>query len=289
VATLPPLQTFAESKTAQADEAAVMPLETIEDRSGDFDGQRIGNEWTRRMFGGDYLLLPAPRSGGPAVSLVFVESRDGNTGAPNPEVLGGGPTDMHFLYEGLSRVAADAVLVGAGSARGPRSFFSVWRSELTGLRRELGLPRHPIQVVVSGHGHLEVDKTLLFNAPEARVIVLAGDECRAVHARDFAKRPWITVLPFSGNWREALAALARDHGVRRISAVGGRHTATSLIDAGVVQDLGLTTSNITGGEPHTPYYIGDHPPALALITRKRQPREPFPITFEHLSFGETRR
>src|SRR4051812_31840311 len=98
-----------------------MPLETLEDRSGDVEGERIGTDWTRRMYGGDYVLLPPPRSGGPAVSLVFVESRDGNTGAPNPEVLGGGPTDMHFLYEGLSRVAADAVLVGAGSARGPRS------------------------------------------------------------------------------------------------------------------------------------------------------------------------
>jgi riboflavin biosynthesis pyrimidine reductase len=273
---------FAEFKTRQADAAALLPLETIDERTTDFEGRRIGTAWTRRYYDGDFLLV-APPPDRPAVSLVFVESRDGNTGAANPEDLGGGPTDLHFLYEGLSRVAADAVLSGAGSARGPRAFFSVWRSELVDLRRELGLPRHPTQVVVSHRGSLGVSGTLLFNVPEARVVVLAGEECRAACARDFSERPWVTVIPFAGDWLDALRQLRRDHGIGRISAIGGRRTATSLIDAGVVQDLCLTRTSISAGEPGTPYYAGDRPPQLELIARKRQPREPYPILFEHLA------
>jgi riboflavin biosynthesis pyrimidine reductase len=218
------------------------------------------------------------------VSLVFVESRDGNTGAARPEDLGGGPTDKHFIYEGLSRVAADAVLSGAVSARGTLAFFSVWRTELVELRRELGLSRHPAQIVVSGRGDLNVKSSLLFNVPHVPVIVLCGDECVARNAAEFARRNWVSVIPFSGNWTGALSRIHREHGVSRISAIGGRRTATSLIDAGVVQDLCLTKTAIDAGEANTPLYVGQRMPRLEPIARKRQPREPFPIAFEHLAF-----
>ena len=276
---------FAEFKTRQADAAGIFPLETIEEAAADRNDRRIGNAWTRKFYDGDFVLV-APPPGRPAVSLVFVESRDGNTGAANPGDLGGGPTDLHFIYEGLSRVAADAVLAGRGSARGPKAFFSIWRTELVELRRDLGLPRHPIQIVVSDRGDLGVDGTLLYNVPEVRVIVIAGGECRARCGVALAQRPWISVIPFGGNWPDALARLHGDHGIGRVSAIGGRHTATSLIDAGVVQDLCLTKTAITAGEPGTPYYTGHQPPQFELIARKRQPREPNPIEFEHLAFAQ---
>ena len=90
----------------------VRRLITIEDCHGDFPVTGIGNAWSREHYGGPFHLFAAPPDR-PAISLVFVQTRDGNTGAPNPEDLGGGPTDKHLIYEGLSRVAADAVLAGA--------------------------------------------------------------------------------------------------------------------------------------------------------------------------------
>jgi hypothetical protein len=45
------------------------------------------------------------------------QSRDGNTGAADPSTLGGGNTDLHLIYEGLSRVDADAVMAGAATVR----------------------------------------------------------------------------------------------------------------------------------------------------------------------------
>jgi len=274
---------FAEFKTRQADAADIFPLETIEEAAADRNDRRMGNGWTRKFYDGDFVLVAPPPSR-PAVSLVFVESRDGNTGAPNPGDLGGGPTDLHFLYEGMSRVAADAVLAGRGSARGPKAFFSIWRTELVELRRDLGLPRHPIQIVVSDRGDLDVDGTLLYNVPDVRVIVIAGGECRARCGAALAERPWITIIPFAGDWPGMLTRLHSDYGIGRISAIGGRHTATSLIDAGVVQDLWLTKTSVAAGEPGTPYYVGNRPPRFELIARKRQPRAPQPIAFEHLRF-----
>lgn len=63
---------------------------------------------------------------GPACSLVFVQTADGNTGAKDPGLLGGGEADKHVIYEGLSRVAADAVLVGANTMRDDAFMLSVW-------------------------------------------------------------------------------------------------------------------------------------------------------------------
>jgi 5-amino-6-(5-phosphoribosylamino)uracil reductase len=287
-----PFSEFVEFKTAQADDAELLPLETIEHTSAQTmaaAGRRIGNAWTRRYYDGDFML-PASPDDSPAVSLVFVESSDGNTGAANPEDLGGGPTDKHFIYEGLSRVAADAVLAGASSAKGRQAFFSVWRSEIVALRRALGLPRHPAQIVVSRDSRLDLAGTRLFNVPHVPVIVLAGEQCMARCAADHRERPWIRFLPFNGNWRDALSQLRRDHGITRISAIGGRTTASSLIDADVVDDLCLTITSISAGEPNTPLYVGsnfspgDLRSRLQLIDKKRQPQPPDTFVFEHLGF-----
>ena len=279
-----PFERFAEQKTQAAESAAVYPLQTEREGVTESTLAIIGNDWTTHYYDGAFHLVDPPPAL-PSVTLVFVQSNDGNTGAANPATLGGGPTDLHVIYEGLSRVAADAVLAGAASVRGADVFFSVWHPALVALRRTLALPRHPAQIVVSASGRIDLDRGLLFNVPEARVFVLAGAQCRERCAAGFASRPWITLLPLEPeDLVSALARLRTDHGVRRISAIGGRTTASSLIDAGVVQDLCLTTSARAGGQPNTPLYIGRRPPALDLIVRKVGTDPVYPIVFEHLAF-----
>ena len=58
----------------------IRPLVTIEDRSSEWPVMHIGNEWSRRYFGGPFYAFDAPPVA-PAISLVFVQTRDGNTGA----------------------------------------------------------------------------------------------------------------------------------------------------------------------------------------------------------------
>jgi riboflavin biosynthesis pyrimidine reductase len=268
-------------KTSQAERASIAPLRTVLDRSGMLSGRFVGNAWTLAHYDGTFHLCEPPDQH-PAVSLVFVRSRDGNTGADNPATLGGGPVDLHLIYEGLTRVAADAVLAGAGSAGGDRTFFSVWHPEIVTLRRSLGLPRHPAQIVVSNNGRLNFE-ALLFNVTEIPVFILAGRECQRRCERIERDRPWLKILPLApAGLSGALRRLRSEFGLSRISAIGGRSTATALIDEGLVQDLCLTTTTRHAGEPNTPFYTGANDLRFETIATKTGSGDGCEILVEHL-------
>lgn len=267
------------SPSSKFDPCGVRRLLTVEDRSSQWPLIEIGNAWSRRYYGGPFHVFPAPPDT-PAISLVFVQSRDGNTGADNPADLGGGPTDQYLIYEGLSRVAADGVMAGASTV-GKSVFFNITHPELINLRRELGLPQHPAQIVLSDEGNINLDARV-FSLPHVPVFLLAGPACVKRRSGEIGERPWITMIPTHGDLAGAIREL-RQHGIGRISCVGGRTVATALVDAGLVQDLYLTTSTIDGGEPNTPWYDGDRPPQLDPIVRKREDAAERPIAFEHLA------
>ena len=271
---------FSARKSREAAAARIATLSTVLDRTDQEPVRGIGNPWSRQHFGGDFSIV-APPDRDTSVSLVFVQSKDGNTAAANPSTLGGGATDQHLIYEGLSRVAADAVLAGAGSVH-RNAFFSVWHPELVELRRSLGLPRHPAQIVVSKEGRLDFD-ALLFNVPEIPVFLIAGDEATSRHAPALRARPWIRpILPVAEDLRSAFERLRDEEGICRISSIGGRLTASHLVDAGLVQDLYLTTTSHEGGEPGTPWYVGAGSPRLKVITQKQWVDGESPIRFEHV-------
>src|SRR5437763_8011933 len=161
---------FEQLVARKEDEARRAPLApfTTELQNPPADATPIGNAWSRTMFDGPFYLSTAPSRDLPATSLVFVQSLDGNTGANDPSTLGGGESDKHLIYEGLSRVAADAVMAGAETIRGGNLVLSIWRRELVELRASLGLPRHPLQIVATLRA-LPFDG-LLFTQPEIRVI-----------------------------------------------------------------------------------------------------------------------
>jgi riboflavin biosynthesis pyrimidine reductase len=261
----------------------VRRLVTLEDRHDHFPVTGVGNAWSREHFDGPYYVFAVPPDR-PATSLVFVQTRDGNTGASNPDDLGGGPTDKHLIYEGLSRVAADGVLAGAASV-GHSGFFTVTHPQLVALRLELGLPRHPAQMVISNDGNFDLSSRL-FTMPDVPVFLLAGDRCVRKIADEIARRSWITLIATNDDLPATFARLRHHHGIGRISAVGGRVTATSLVDAGLVEDICLTTSPIDGGEPNTPWYVGTRPPRLEAIVRKRELTEA-PILVEQLAVVDT--
>jgi len=265
---------FAARKEDEAVAAAIAPFTTEVDCAG-ADLVAIGNDWSRKLFDGPWYLSRAASDDLPATSLVFVQSRDGNTGAKNPSTLGGGEADMHLVYEGLSRVAADGVMAGAETIRGGNIVLSTWHPELVALRQSLGLPRHPAQIVTTLRGL--TFEGLLFNVPEVRVIVVTVGACSALMLTEIADRPWITMvqMPTAQDLPHAVRQLRR-LGIARISCIGGRTLARQLIDAGLIQDLYLTTSPKEGGEPNTPLYPG--PLNGTLIVRKRDAAG---VIFEH--------
>ena len=277
-------QAFARDKTRDAESARIERLSTVLDRCAVSAHTRaIGNAWSSMHYGGEFCLVDhhAERA---ALSLVFVQSKDGNTGGADPGAFGGGATDKHLIFEGLSRVAADAVLAGAGSLH-PNALFSVWHPQLVALRAALGLPRHPAQIVVSRRGTLDLT-ALLFNVPEVPVILLAGDECIACHGSALRLRPWIRHIRLGGDeLHMALEELRLDNGIRRISAIGGRYTATRLVDQKLAQDIYLTTTADNGGTPGTPWYSGTRSPQLTVITEKEWDERGSRVLFQHLLIG----
>jgi len=248
VATLPPYKTAA-----------------IDLQLGTF--RAIGNAWSRELFDGDFYRSTYVNLDIPVTNLVIVESREGNTGADDPATLGGGQTDKHLIYEGLSRVDADAVLAGATTARADELVFSVWHPELVALRRNLGRTRHPAHVIVSSRSALHIETALMFQVPEIPVYLVTTSDAAASLRLQVATRRWIHVIdggqPLS--MRTALGAL-RSRGIETVSASGGRTTARALLREHVVHDLYLTTSRSRGGEAHTP--LLDEPIDAPMVVTK---------------------
>jgi riboflavin biosynthesis pyrimidine reductase len=243
----------------------------------------MGNEWSRGLFDGDFYRKEAA-GWRPAVGLVFVQSAEGNTGADDPSTLGGGDTDKHLVYEGLSRVDADAVMAGATTAAGNEMVFSIWHPELVRLRIERGHPRHPAQVVLTERGDLPVHTALLYNEPSLRVIVVASSAGAAVLRRRLPGRPWIDVID-AGTPVDLPRALARlrDRGIHVISAIGGRRTAEALLNADLVSELYLTISPKAGGEPATPLTTSPLPRHRVIVDKAGRDEEEG-VRFRHLVF-----
>jgi riboflavin biosynthesis pyrimidine reductase len=99
-----------------------------------------------------------------------------------------------------------------------------------------------------------------------------------------AKRPWVSIVaaPEETHLAGRLRRLRADHGIRRISCIGGRTLATELIGARLIQDIYLTTAPRPGGEPGTPYYTGTAPLEATPVVKKAGRGEEAGVIFEHL-------
>jgi riboflavin biosynthesis pyrimidine reductase len=269
---------WAEQKTQRA-AAATLPRYVTELEQPPQDTPGIGNAWTTELFDGLFYLPPPRDPGRPACSAVFVQSADGNTGGHDPAALGGGETDKHVIYEGLSRVAAHAVLAGANTVRGGDLLFSVWHPELVRLRASLALPRHPVQIVATGRG-LDLESALIANVPEVPLILLVTPAALHAMQPSLPARPWITTMLLEdADPRGAFLRLA-SMGIDRVSCVGGRTLASSLFDARLLDDVCLTTAPRPGGEPGTPLHRS--PWRGAVIVRKRGTDGETGVTFEQI-------
>jgi riboflavin biosynthesis pyrimidine reductase len=275
---------FVASKQAAALSARIPGYLTVEPEGHTTDLETIGSPWTSRLFDGPFFESPVPDSGLPAINTVFVQSADWNTGASNPADLGGGATDTHLIYEGLSRARAGAVMTGATTIHGSQMILGVWHPELVRLREELALPRYPAQIVVTRSGRLGIESELMFNVPQVPVFILTIPEGAATLRPRIADRPWISLVDTIEDRYlvNSLKRLRAEHGIHRISCIGGRTLATNLIDAGVVQDIYLTTSPKRGGEAGTPFYTGTRRLPTRRVVKKAGRDEEAGVVFEHL-------
>ena len=185
----------------------------------------------------------------------FVATLDGVVAIPSvpgSNALVAGDNDADRFLMGVLRAVADVVLIGAGVLQASPS--GTWRAEkiyppaaeeYAALRADLGLPPEPEIAILCGWGHIEPDHPVL----RGRALVLTSDRGAA---RLEGRLPDSAVvvslgrpLRFTG---DVIVDALRERGHRRILCEAGPHTFGTLLEAGRVDELFLTTSPFLAGD-----------------------------------------
>ncbi|HEX4747367.1 MAG TPA: dihydrofolate reductase family protein [Gaiellaceae bacterium] len=193
-----------------------------------------------------------------SVYANFVATLDGVVAIPSiprSNTLVAGDNDADRFLMGVLRALADVVLVGAGVLResptstwSPEQIYPPAANAYAELRASLGLAPTPEVAVLCGWGHVHPEHPVL----QGRSLVLTSD--RGADRLE-GRLPGSTVvvslgrpLRFTG---DVIVDALRARGHRRILSEAGPHTFGTLLRAGVVDELFLTTS---------PFLVGDAGP-----------------------------
>jgi riboflavin-specific deaminase-like protein len=179
------------------------------------------------------------------------------------------------------RTQADAVMVGAGTAREERYGRIVKNEDLRQKRMNEGLVADALAVVVSGRLDLPPDLPLL-NEPEQRVVIATGSD---------ETIPGVTgeveYARVGDDLPRLMAYLHERHGVRSVLCEGGPTLNSYLFAADLVDELFLTINpKLLGGaaaltivagrelvEPLEPQLVSVAEADGELFTRWRFPRK----------------
>lgn len=180
------------------------------------------------------LYAPPP---GPWLRMNFIESLDG--AATREGVSGGLGDDADRRVFELLRRQADAVLVGAGTARTEGYGAMVLPEEAQGWRAARGMGRHPVFVLVSGSLRLDPASPIFAEAPVRPIVyTVAG----APAARRAALGAVADVVDAGSSELDPLRVRAdlMDRGLVHVHAEGGPSLFGAFLAAGAVDELLLT-------------------------------------------------
>jgi riboflavin biosynthesis pyrimidine reductase len=196
---------------------------------------------------------------GPCVFANFVETIDGVVSMPDvgrSNAIISDESDADRFVMGLLRAFADVVVVGSGTMlASPKG---TWRAErvyppaadaYAELRRRLGKSEHPAVAVVTAGGSFDPTHPVL----ETGAVVLTT-EGAAADIRASVPSATDVVAVSGGDWVEPRAAVdaLRARGHELVLAEGGPTLFTSLVAAGLVDELFLTVSPLLAGRSGRP-------------------------------------
>lgn len=168
---------------------------------------------------------------GPSLRGGFVLALDGGIAVDGTSKPLGGPADL-AVFRTL-RTVADAVLVGAGTARSEDYGRIRHRPAAAAWRAAHGRSAQTPLVVVSRTGRLERGASLLTG--EEPVLLAVPEDA------DVPDRPHIEVLRVQAGPTALLDAL-HARGLHRLLCEGGPQLLTSFVQARLVDDLCATTA-----------------------------------------------
>jgi riboflavin-specific deaminase-like protein len=132
------------------------------------------------------------------------------------------------------RTQADAVMVGAGTARAERYGKLTKTDELREKRAREGVREVPLAVIVSGRLDLPADLPLL-NEPGQPVVVATGSDAVLQGVGD-----QVSYERTGDDLPLLMARLRSDHGISSVLCEGGPTLNSFLLAAGLVDELFLT-------------------------------------------------
>jgi riboflavin biosynthesis pyrimidine reductase len=183
-------------------------------------------------------------AGRPWLRANMISSVDGASSLSGRSGGLGGPADR--MVFAVLRSLADVILVGAGTARaehyGPVAPDGVW----AGLRT--GKTPTPAIAVVSNSLDLDECSRLLTDAPaSAQTIVLTTASAPPRRVSALGERARVVVSGLDQVDADAAVAALAGMGYRQILVEGGPHLLWQLANAGLIDELCLTTSPVLAG------------------------------------------
>ena len=188
-------------------------------------------------------LIANPPAHRPHVVTNFALTVDGKATLHGRSGAIGSDTDSQLLV--CLRTAVDAVMIGAGTMRAERYGRPLSDPAKRGRRERRGLSQDPLLVIVSGRLDLPWDAPV-FADRGARVLIFSTSD-----ARPPATEAEVRVVRHEGavDLRDALGHLRRERGVRALLCEGGPRLHAQLIEAGLVDELFITSApKLAGGD-----------------------------------------
>ena len=188
----------------------------------------------------------------PYVVLNMVATADGRASVSGRTAPLSSVPDRQLFH--ALRTTVDAVMVGAGTVRTERYGRLVRDPARREQRSAAGLEPDPLAIVVSASLALAPDIPLL-QAPEQRVVAITASD--GVVDGCAAQVDYVRSSPV--RLEEALAHVRAEYGVRSILCEGGPRLNASLLMAGLVDELFLTTVPMLAGGAGALTIVGDAP------------------------------
>ncbi|HXE12587.1 MAG TPA: dihydrofolate reductase family protein [Bryobacteraceae bacterium] len=248
------------------------------------------------QYGGN-LDFPAGLAGRPYIVANFASTLDGVVSFDIPGHAGGaqisGSNEADRFIMGLLRASADAVIVGASTV-GAVSPAHLWIAEYVypaaadayaRYRREiLRKPAHPLIVIVSGRGNLDLNRSVFHTSGIQVLIVTSQFGLERLTRAGADKLPSTRTRELPANEADidpsSIASLLEDElGAKLLLHEGGPTLFGRFLGSGLIDELFLTMAPQIAGrgpEDQRPGLVANalfHPgaaPWLSLISVKQQ-------------------
>jgi len=234
----------------------------------------------RAIYDGHFYAPLPSTPDRPYGTVVFASTLNGKVTFAEPKDIQATFTDYYF-YRELSKVFTDAVIAGAETVRGSpdqeRFTMSMYDPELIAFRtRVLQKPRHPLQVVITGSGNIAVEKEYIFNLPEFKVLVFTTARGQAVLSAHRFDKENVRIVSMGEriDFRTIPEILQNEYAVERMLLIGGASVATQFIDAGVIDEMFITSANTLGHGNARTFYEGKQTLEMRTVSLKLLEQEP---------------